>query len=449
MSEKSGNFKRRIKQFFAHDPANDQWSDTPVPISERLGVWEPTAVWIGFAIAYVVAFIGAQIYFGLGMPDAIYAIVLGNAILVIYSGALAYASAEGGLNFPLQVKESFGQIGSLIPIAIMGLLVNGWYAYQAWLAADVVRAALNPPWILIAVGLTILFGIPAILGIEAMSDVVTKVVIPLMVLSAAYMIVVKIVPAWPGILNKAAPGDSIPFMVGVGLTWGTFAVSGTATGDIVRFAENTKNALIATVVAFLICNTGMMILGAMVAATLPELSLYFGMLGVLGGIPLIIIATVSCWSTCDACHYGSTMSYTNLHPKITWRIAAVAGLIIALVAVVTGIISNLLSYLILIGLLVPPIGGIIIGEYFVLRRGDGYNVVRTEDYNLAAIATLIIAIAVNYYAFKNYQQIPTGLAGLFVGVVLYPGMNKLKLSLTEVEALTEREHKQTPVSNDD
>lgn len=419
----------KVVEFFSHDPDRDQWSDRPVPDSERLGVWGPTSVWIGFAIAYVVAFIGAQIYFGLGMPEAIYAIVLGNIILVIYASALGWAAADGGMNFPLQVKESFGRIGALLPIAIMGLLVNGWYSYQAWLAADVIRAAWAPPWLLTAIGLTVIFGIPAIIGIEAMSDVVTKVVIPLMAISALYMIFVKIIPNLPGILNKSAPGEPIPFMVGVGLTWGTFAVSGTATGDIVRFAENKKNAIIATVVAFLLCNTGMMVLGALVAATLPELSPYFGMIGVFGSIPLIAIAVVSCWSTCDACHYGSTMSYTNLHPKITWRVAAVTGVLIALIGVGTGVISNLLTYLVIIGLVVPPIGGIIISEFFVIRSDKSYDVHRSEAINIAAMAAFLLGIAVNYFAYANYSVIPTGLLGLIVGIVLYPVFNSMKISM--------------------
>jgi len=439
----------KVRGFFAHDPEKDQWSDRPVPDDERLGVWEPTSVWIGFAIAYVVAFIGAQIYFGLGMPEAIYAIVLGNVILVIYASALGWAAADGGLNFPLQVKESFGSLGALLPIAIMGLLVNGWYSYQAWLAADVMRAAWDPPWLLIAIGLTVLFGIPAIIGIEAMSDVVTKIVIPLMAISAIYMIVVKIIPNLPEVLNQPAPGESIPFMIGVGLTWGTFAVSGTATGDIVRFAETKKNAIIATVVAFLICNTGMMVLGALVAATLPELSLYFGMIGVLGSVPLVAIAIVSCWSTCDACHYGATMSYTNLHPKISWRVAAVAGLVIALMGVVTGVISNLLTYLTVIGLVVPPIGGIIISEFFLVRSEEKYDAHRSETINVAAMLAFLLGIGVNYVAYANYPIIPTGLPGLVVGIALYPVFNTIKISILGEDSIsTNQEISSSPQMDD-
>lgn len=444
------NGKNKLLDFFSHDPEKDQWSDRPVPEDERKGVWGPTSVWIGFAIAYVVAFIGAQIYFGLGMPDAIYAIVVGNLILVVYASVLAYVSAKGGLNFPLQVKEAFGQYGALVPIAIMGLLVNGWYAYQAWLAADVIRAAWGVPWLPLAIGITILFGIPAIIGIDALEEVVEKLVIPIMILFAIYMLVTQVIPAGTGILNQPPPGDSIPFMIGVGLTWGTFAVSGTATGDIVRFASNGKDAIIATLVAFLICNTGMMVLGALIAATLPELNLYFGLIGVLASIPLVLVAFISCWSTCDACHYGASMSYTNLHKKITWRIAATAGILISLLAVTTEFISNLVGLLTLIGIVVPPIGGIIIAEFVIVRRNAANDLLRNEKLNYAAIATLIIAVAVNYYTFNNYQMIPTGLAGLILTLILYPVLNQAEISITGKNTVLESAKGKTrPTKTDD
>lgn len=418
-----------IREFFKHDPDADQWFDRPVPDDERLGLWQPTSVWIGFAIAYVVAFIGSQIYFGLGMPESIYAIVLGNLVLAVYSVFIAIPSSKGGLNFPLQVKEAFGTKGAAIPILIMGLLVNGWYAYQAWLAADVVRAAYSPPWILIAIGITVLFGLPALIGVETMSELVSKLVMPLVILAAIYMLAVRIIPAYPEILNQAPPGDPLPFMVGVGMAWSTFAVSGTMTGDIVRFTENTKQATLATIIAFLVFNTGMLLLGALAAAAINELSLYFGMIGVAASIPLVVIALMSCWSTCDATLYNATLAYSNVFEKVTWRVGAVAGIAVATVAAVTGIISNLLNWLVLIGLLVPPIGGIIIGDYYLVRRGEGYDVARTTPVNWPAVATLVVAVVINYHVYQNYPEVLFGLPGLVLGVLFYPPLNWLCVTL--------------------
>lgn len=417
---KRGSIGKKLRAFFDHDAGSNEWSEERVPDSERRGVWEPATVWIGFAISFSIAFIGSQVYFGLGMPDALYAIVLGNVILAIYSSFIAIASVDGGLNFPLQMKEAFGRKGALVPIALIAVLVNGWYAFQAWLAADVIRAAWSPSWYVLVIGVTVLFGIPSLVGLDAMSEVVEKLVIPVMVLFAGYILFTQVLPAGPSILSQPAPGESIPFFVGVGMAWSTFAVSGTATGDIVRFAENSKQAVAATIIAFLMCNTGMMILGALSAAALNSLDPYLGMIGLLGSVPLVVVATVSLWSTCDACHYNATMGYSNLSSLLSWRTAAIIGMLAAVITATTEIISNLSNWLNLIGILVPPIGGIIIADYFLVRHERGYDERRTANYNWAAMGVFAVAIALNYYAYVNYPSVLPGLPGLLVCLIFYP-----------------------------
>jgi len=411
---------KQIRVFFRHDPERDEYSDRRLPDSESKGWWQPTSVWIGFAIAFSIAFIGSQIFMGLGMPEALYAIVLGNIILAIYASLIGMAAADGGLNTPLQIKEAFGKKAGLLPIAILGVLVNGWYAFQAWLAADVIRAAWDPNWYLLIFVVTLAFGIPAVVGLDAMSEIVEKLVIPVMLLFVAYILVAQVIPAGTSILDAPAPGESIPFLVGVGLTWGTFAVSGTATGDIVRYAENKKHAVVATVIAFLICNTVMMSAGALSAAALNGADPYFGMIGLYASIPVVVVAVVSLWSTCDACNYGATMSYTNLSDLISWRLAGTIGIVAALITGVTEVISQLESWLLLIGVVVPPIGGIIIADYFILRRKTGYEKTRVSDYNWLAISMLLIAMGVNTYAHFNIPEALPGALGLILTVTVYP-----------------------------
>jgi cytosine permease len=415
----SGGIVQKLRRFFEQNSERDEYSDQRVPDSERKGIWKPATVWIGFAIAYSIAFIGSQIYMGLGMPEALYAIVIGNILLAIYATLIGVAAVDGGLNFPLQVKEAFGRKGALLPIAILGLLVNGWYAFQAWLAADVIRAAYDPNWYVLITLVVLAFGIPAVLGVDTMSEIVEKLVIPIMVLFVGYIMFVQVIPAGTSILSQPAPGESIPFLVGVGLTWGTFAVSGTATGDIVRFAENKKQVVIATVIAFLVCNTVMMLVGALSAAALASLNPYFGMIGVLGSVPIVAAAVVSLWSTCDACNYGATMAYTNLSNAITWRVAGLIAILAAFVTATTEIISNLQSWLLLIGIVVPPIGGIVIADYFLLRS-QGYDNVRSADFNWGALAALLLAVAINLYAYQNIPEALPGSLGLILTLVVYP-----------------------------
>ncbi|MDS0260568.1 cytosine permease [Haloarcula sp. S1CR25-12] len=415
----SSGIVQKLREFFKQDSERDEYSDQRVPDSERKGIWKPATVWIGFAIAYSIAFIGSQIYMGLGMPEALYAIVIGNVILAIYATLIGVAAVDGGLNFPLQVREAFGRKGALLPIAVLGILVNGWYAFQAWLAADVIRAAYDPNWYVLITLVVLAFGIPAVLGVDAMSEIVEKLVIPIMLLFVGYILFAQVIPAGTSILSQPAPGESIPFLVGVGLTWGTFAVSGTATGDIVRFAENKKQVIVATVIAFLICNTVMMLVGALSAAALASLNPYFGMIGVLGSVPIVAAAVVSLWSTCDACNYGATMAYTNLSDLVSWRVAGLIAIVAAYVTAITEVISQLQSWLLLIGIVVPPIGGIVIADYFLLRS-RGYDDVRTADFNWAALVALFAAVGLNYYAYQNIPEALPGALGLILTLVVYP-----------------------------
>mgnify|MGYP003324371795 CR=1 FL=1 len=100
---------------------------------------------------------------------AIWAIIIGNGILFSYSAIIGYASGQWGVNFPLAVRYVFGRKGAVLPILILSLLVTGWYAFQAWLTADIIKVAFGLEGKTLvgfmAVAAGIVFAIPVIFGI--------------------------------------------------------------------------------------------------------------------------------------------------------------------------------------------------------------------------------------------------------------------------------------------
>ena len=119
----------------------EEYNSKPVPLNKRMGFSGPAWVWSGFGIAFICAVIGGLIQQGLGTAMAIWAIIIGNAILFGYSAIIGYASGQWGVNFPLAVRYVFGKKGAILPILILSLLVTGWYAFQAWLTADIIKVA--------------------------------------------------------------------------------------------------------------------------------------------------------------------------------------------------------------------------------------------------------------------------------------------------------------------
>jgi cytosine permease len=404
--------------------AQEEYHDKPVPLYGRLGFKEPALVWSGFGIAYICAVIGGLIQQGMGTTNAILAILLGNFILFLYSAAIGYANGKWGLNFPLTVKAVFGRKGALVPILIMAVLVTGWYAFQAWLTADIIRAAFGLEGGLLigvfAAVIAVVFGLPVIFGIKSMAKLM-KFALPGMLIFGLYYLFARIIPAGSAMFDKTGNG-TLPFMAGVGMAWSTFVVSGTMTGDIVRYAKTGKQAIGVTAVAFLFSNAPFMVMGALIAAAIPDptVQYFFDQKTLAVLLPLLVIAVLSNWSTCDACLYNATMGYTNGIRGLNWRSAAILGTIIGVIAAGTGLIGNVVNWLILIGLIVPPIGGAIIADYYLVR-GDrtGFSVERESDFNWAAIIAVVVGILFGYWVNQTYPTFLFGVAGIASSFIVY------------------------------
>ncbi len=411
------------------DDVREEFHSKPVPLAQRLGFREPALVWSGFGIAFICAVIGGQIQQGLGTTDAILAILLGNFILFAYSALIGYPSGKWGVNFPLAVQYVFGRTGAIIPVLILALLVTGWYAFQAWLTADILRVAFNLEGVvvvgIIATVAGIIYAIPVIFGIRQMA-LVRKIAIPAMVVFAGYYLITRVIPAGGDVFSREGNG-SIAFLTGVGMAWATFAVSGTMTGDIVRYTRTGKQALGVTAVAFIFSNAPFMIIGALISATIdnPDVVYFFDQKSLAVLIPLVVLAILSNWSTCDACLYNAAMGFTNSIPGFTWRKAAVFGSIIGLIAAATGLISNIVVWLLTIGLLVPPIGGTIIADYYVVRREQGFRFGRESAVNWAAIIAVVIGVALGYWVQVQYPNFLFGITGIVSSFVTYVVLAKL------------------------
>ena len=401
----------------------EEYHSSPVPLADRLGFAQPAWVWSGFGIAFICAVIGGAIQQGLGTRDAILAIILGNAILFFYAAALGYASGRWGMNFPLTVRAVYGRRGAFLPVIVVTALVTGWYSFHTWLTADIIRVAFGIESQLVIASIALVVGVvyavPVILGIRSMA-LVRKIALPAMALFVLYYLVTKVLPAGADVWTAEGTGE-MTFFTGVGIAWATFAVSGTMTGDIVRYTRTGRQAIGVTGVAFLVSNGPFMILGALFAAAIddPTVPYFLDSSSVTVLLPLVAIAVLSTWSTADACLYNATLGYANSIPGFGWRSAGLLGTAIGVVLAMTGVIGNVTNLLIAIGLIVPPVGAAIITDYFVLRRGVEFSADRTSPVNVAAIVATVCGIAAGIVMYFSFPAVIFGIPGMIVTAVVY------------------------------
>jgi cytosine permease len=123
--------------------------------------------------------------------------------------------------------------------------------------------------------------------------------------------------------------------------------------------------------------------------------------------------------------YNATLGYTNAIPALNWRKAAILGTLIGVVAAGTGMIGNIVNNLVLVGLIVPPIGGAILADYYVIRKDLGFGVRRIARFNWAAIIAVTAGIVVGIFVNNEFPNFLFGVAGIFTSFIIYVVLAKL------------------------
>jgi len=351
----------------------------------------PAFAWSGFTSAFASIVIGNRLQAELGTFDALFAVVLGNWILFIYSAAIGYAAGRWGLNSQLVLEAVFGRSGALLPGLVLAFLVTGWFAYHVVLTVAILGQAfhvneMTPLW-LGTIGLV--FAAPLLLGLSRGFNL-TALAFPAMLLFVSIVSYRYIAPKWAVLLDGPLHG-TLPFGTGVCITFGIFVVSGTMTGDIVRYCQTGNQAIQATAVGFLVSNLPFLVVGVLVGAihlTASDLLLSSRPISFL----LLSLALVAHWTTCDACLENASVTIKSAFPGLPWIGACCGALGVGMAIAFSGLVGDVFEWLLLLVTVVAPIGGIILADYYILRANKGFAHARTARVNVAALSALVATV---------------------------------------------------------
>lgn len=107
----------------------------PIPENKRTwGTWNYAALWISMSLCiptYMLA--SSLIKGGMNWWQAILTIFLANSIVLIPMILNGRAGARYGIPFPVLVRSSFGTRGANIPAILRAIVACGWFGIQAWI----------------------------------------------------------------------------------------------------------------------------------------------------------------------------------------------------------------------------------------------------------------------------------------------------------------------------
>ena len=431
----------------------DEYSERPVPDHARLGFLKPALAWAGFTYAYISIIVGSQIMGGLGAPIGYVAIIAGQLFLFTYSGLIAHRASKLGLNFSMMCKAAFGKYGYAIPVLLIGGLVTGWYAFQAWLAADLMVGLYGGqsftagtgsgilPGILGTTGFwagvfAIVFGMFAVYGIRAMVWMGRFVVISVTLLSG-WMIysILNVVAVETGgnWLSSQPIAEPWTFALGFSASAGTFIVGSTMTGDFTRWTRNARQAWGVTGIAFPVANLLMLITGGIFTAVAGKLDFYFGLAILAMGVPITLIQWASNISA--NCMYNATHAFRNVSYYVSgkrlnfsWKKMAYVVMIVGTAVASANLLTNVVSWLQLLGTVVPLVGGVLIGHFWIVSRkntADELLAAGEKKVNGPAVAGFMIGLVIAIVIQVAVPEVPAIVGGLIGGIGVYPLVAKL------------------------
>lgn len=120
----------------------------PIPQERRSwGLYNYASLWVAMSVCiptYMLA--SGLIAGGMSWWQAICTILLGNLIVLIPMLLNAHAGAKYGIPFPVFVRASFGVRGANLPAVLRALVACGWFGIQTWIGGQAIYSMLKILW---------------------------------------------------------------------------------------------------------------------------------------------------------------------------------------------------------------------------------------------------------------------------------------------------------------
>jgi NCS1 family nucleobase:cation symporter-1 len=422
----------------------------PIPMERRTwGKWDIAALWVGMAICiptYMLA--GDLIADGMNWWQAVLTVLLGNLIVLVPLALNARAGAAYGIPFPVLLRSSFGVFGSNIPAMMRAVVACGWFGIQTWIGGSAIYSisALvlgfdpaqkqNLPVLGISPGefacflvfwainmAVVIKGIGCIRRLENLGAPLLLAV-GLGLLAWAYAAADGFGPilSQPSKFQTGAEfwAAFVPGLTAMVGFWATLSLN---IPDFSRFAKSQRDQVLGQAIgmpgtmalyAFIgVATTSatIVIFGAAIGDPVALLAKFKNPLVVIPGLLALILATLT--TNIAANIVSPANDFSNLWPRrISFKTGGVIAGIIGIFMLPWKLVADpdgyIFKWLIGYSALLGPIGGIMIADYFIIRRQrldpdalyDAQGAYRfTAGFSIPALAALFLAIAPNVPGF--------------------------------------------------
>ncbi|MDH5695371.1 MAG: cytosine permease [Dehalococcoidia bacterium] len=439
--------KGRGKEVTGIDALVRDYEREPVPEMRQKSWYNMGLVWGGVAACLACLMVGGLVGSMLTLTAAAIAVVCGSLITTVIG---AIASTVGGrlnLSTPMISRFAFGDWGVYIVALVLAFGSYGWFAVQLGLFGETFKASygimtgITPGmiglWLAIIIG-GILMTASAVFGYRALAWLSLIAVVPIVLLMIASLVLVLGQYSW-GELLAHPPANPAPLAVVISLVAGGFMVGAVITPDVSRYAKSAGHSVGGVLLGFFAFQAVIMYIGVILSHAVGEWDIVKIMLGLGWGLVAMLVLVLAQWTTNDNNLYSAALSFSVVFrrwPK--WWLTAAAG-VIGIILALWGIYGRFPEWLMFLGVLIPPIAGAYIADYYLVNR-DFYkfeNLPKVAKARWLMLASWVVASFIGFcttfpptgFGWFNITTIPaidTFLIGFVLALILGWSYKKVK-----------------------
>jgi len=423
----------------------------PTPPERRTwSTYNIAALWIGMSVVITTYTLASGLMAeGMNWWQSMITILLGNTIVLVPMILNAHAGTKYGVSFPVLCRASFGVRGANVPAILRAIVACGWFGIQTWiggLALDALFAAAWPGWTTVPfkadIAFAIFWGIQVIIifkGTEGIK-ILESWSAPLLLGGGALLL-------WWGIHRggglERVLSESVKLQHRSTPFWALFPAALTANigywatlslniPDFTRYAKTQRSQALGQALGLPTTMTAFAFIGvAVTSATI----VIFGeavwdpvvLVTKVGGTGVVVLSALVVLAAQLTTNMAANVvspsnDFSNLSPR---RISYVTG---GLITAVIGILmmpwklysdaaAYIFTWLLGYSSLMGALGGILIADYWVLRRQqlDVDDLFREQGrytyrngVNPRAVAALVLAILPVVPGFIRAVSVPGG-----------------------------------------
>ncbi len=444
----------------------------PTGAKQRTWGWlNISALWVGMVVSvpgYLLA--SGLIQQGMAWWQAVLTVLAGNVVVLVPMMLNGHAGAKYGVPFPVLLRASFGTVGAKLPALLRGLVACGWFGIQTWVGGFAIYQILNAmtdnafigaviPFIDIDLTQLVCFFAFWVLqlvfivkGTESIRWLETLAA-PFLLLSALALLVWAYIQADGFGDMLATPSAFVPGGEREGEFWLVFWPSLTAMvgfwstmtlniPDFTRYARSQRDQFLGqgiglpipmamlAIVSVFVTSATVIIFGEAIWDPV-TIAGRLGGTGVIIGLIALTIATLT--TNLAANVVAPANGFSNLAPKlVSFKLGGyiTAGIGIAIMPwkLLESAGSYLFVWLIGYSSLLGPIAGIMIVDYFVIRKCELhtdalYHETGTYSYrkgwNMNALIALLLGVAPNLPGFLHAIELLVNVPDFFIGIYHY------------------------------